>query len=81
MRIGAQGEAGEESQHFFGRPVLFRCRLCGRVNIAGLQEDSREPWQEESALLQAQGLGLEGAWWFHTHCESCQPMERKLGAA
>lgn len=80
MRTGGQEKAGEGSERFFGRPVLFRCRVCDRVKVAGPHGAAQEPWQDESAVLQAQGLSPDGAWWFHTRCESCQSMGRKSQA-
>ena len=62
---------GEGSPQFFGRLVLFRCRFCERVRLAGRQDGSGATWQDESAVLQAQGFGQEDAWWFHTCCERC----------
>ena len=75
MRTGDREEVGEGSPGFFGRPVLFRCRSCERVRLAGLLEVAGAPWQDESAMLQGQEFSREEAWWFHTCCEHCQPAE------
>ncbi len=75
MRTGDREAGGEGSPEFFGCPVVFRCRFCERVWLAGRQDGSGATWQDESAVLQAQGFGQEDAWWFHTCCEHCQPTE------
>ncbi|MCS6288931.1 MAG: hypothetical protein H8K10_08155 [Nitrospira sp.] len=75
MRTGDREEGGEGSPEFFGRPVLFRCRFCERVRLAGLLETSRSTWQDESTLLRGHEFSREDPWWFHTCCEYCQPTE------
>lgn len=75
MHAVGQGEAGEGPERFFGRPVVFHCKLCERVKIAGMDGASQGTWQEESATLQSQELGPDEAWWFHTRCESCQAVK------
>ena len=73
MRTGDREEVGEGSPQFFGRPVLFRCRSCERVRLAGLLEMSLATWQDECAMLRGQEFSREDVWWFHICCERCQP--------
>ncbi len=75
MRTVDRKQVGGGSPQFFGRPVLFRCRFCERVRLAGPQEMSRATWQDESEALRSQKFSREDAWWFHTCCEGCQPTE------
>ncbi len=77
MHAVGQGEAGEGPERFFGRPVVFHCKLCERVKIAGPNGASQEAWQKESVALQAHGIGPDDVWWFHTRCDSCQVVESK----
>ena len=75
MRTGDREEVGEGSPQFFGRPVLFRCRSCERVRLAGLLEMSLATWQDECAMLRGQEFSREDVWRFHICCERCQPTE------
>ena len=80
MRTGDREEVGEGSPQFFGRPVLFRCRSCERVRLAGLLEMSLATWQDECAMLRGQEFSREDVWWFHICCERCPPTEHTSGS-
>lgn len=72
MHAMSQEEAVDGSGQFFGRPVLFCCKVCARVKVVGPNGISPEPWQEESLVLQSQGLDSDCWWRFHICCENCQ---------
>ena len=60
----------------FGRPVLFKCKICERVNVPDPAKAVGEVWEKAHIFLDTHNVRLEHLWWFHTICDLCQHSQR-----
>lgn len=60
------------SRQFWGRPVVWVCDHCTRVQ-GGLTKDvSEAPWADQATYMTVLGFSFAEVWWFHTTCWTCQ---------
>ena len=73
MSLPDQPDWGDGSPRFLGRPIVWVCDQCTRVQDGLAEEDpSAAQWADQETYMTAHGFSYGDVWWSHTTCWTCE---------